>query len=120
MKDQILRISEKFWKAMEAADERSMREVAVPDCCFVHIGMTCELEKEIEFYTSGLFKPTKLIFHSKNAKIYGSTAVVITDCDYGLLLNGNPTTHHFAVTEVYTQLDDQWRLIQFSFTALVY
>ncbi len=43
-----------------------------------------------------------------------------TDCDYSLLLNGKETTHHFAVTEAYVQRDDSWRLIQFSFTVLVY
>ena len=28
------------------------------------------------------------------------------------------TTHHFAVTEVYVKQDGQWKLVQFSFTAL--
>lgn len=45
---------------------------------------------------------------------------MITDCDYGLLLGGKPTTHHFAVTEVYTKDGNDWKLVQFSFTALVY
>lgn len=120
MKKQVINTSDLFWKSMENADEAGMRALAVPDCTFVHIGVTCKLEKEIQFYTSGAFKPTELVFHSKDARIYGNTAVVVTDCDYSLLLGGNPTTHHFAVTEVYTLLDDQWKLVQFSFTALVY
>jgi ketosteroid isomerase-like protein len=120
MKDQVIKVSDKFWKAMENADEAGMRALAVPDCTFVHIGVTCELDKEIEFYTKGIFKPTKLVFHSKNARVYGDTAIVITDCDYSLLLGGKPTTHHFAVTEVYSLIDNEWKLVQFSFTALVY
>jgi len=120
MTNQVISISDKFWKAMETADEAGMRAYAAPDCTFVHIGITCELEKEIEFYASGLFKPTELVFHSKNARVYGDTAVVITDCDYGLLLDGKPTSHHFAVTEVYNKANEEWKLIQFSFTALVY
>ena len=120
MEDQIISISDKFWKAMETADETGMRSLAAPDCTFVHIGVICELDEEIEFYTRGLFKPTELVFHDKKARIYGDTAVVITDCDYGLLLDGKPTTHHFAVTEVYTLTDSEWKLVQFSFTALVY
>jgi len=120
MKNQVISTSDKFWAAMEAADEAGMRAYAVPDCTFVHIGVTCQLDKEIEFYTSGAFKPTELLFHSKDARVYGDTAIVITDCDYGLLLGGKPTTHHFAVTEVYSRIDDEWKLVQFSFTALVY
>lgn len=120
MTDQVINVSDKFWKLMEAADGAGMRALAAPDCTFVHIGVTCGLDKEIEFYTSGLFKPTELAFHSKNARVYGSTAIVITDCDYGLLLDGKPTTHHFAVTEAYSLIEGEWKLVQFSFTALIY
>lgn len=68
----------------------------------------------------GEFKPTEIKFNSQNVDIYGDTAVVITDCNYGLLLNGKPTTHHFAVTEVYSKSGEEWKLVTFSFIALVY
>lgn len=114
----VLDASEKFWTAMEAADEAGMRAVCDPGCTFVHIGMTCKLDDEIGFYTSGAFQPTELLFHGKSVDIFGDTAVVITDCDYSLLLGGMATTHHFAVTEVYARQADGWKLVQFSFTAL--
>ena len=120
MKNQVIAVSDAFWKAMESADEAGMRFHAAPDCTFVHIGITCQLDEEIEFYTKGIFNPTEMVFHSKDARVYGDTAIVITDCDYSLLLGGSPTTHHFAVTEAYHLTDGQWKLVQFSFTALVY
>ena len=40
--------------------------------------------------------------------------------ELSLFLGGQETTHHFAVTEVYSQSGDEWKLVQFSFTALVY
>ena len=86
MEEKILAASKAFWDAMEHADETGMRAAADPNCNFVHIGITCKLDKEIEFYTSGAFKPTDITFHSKKAEVFGggSTAVVLTDCDYGL------------------------------------
>ena len=39
MTNQVINVSDKFWAAMEAADEASMRILAVPDCTFVHIGV---------------------------------------------------------------------------------
>ncbi len=120
MKKQILAQSDAFWKAMETASEEDMRALAAPDCTFVHIGTTCGLEKEIGYYTNGLFQPTEILFHGKEAQVYGDTGVVITDCDYSLLLGGEPTSHHFAVTEVYHRFEEGWKLVQFSFTALVY
>lgn len=116
----ILETSQKFWQAMEHADEAGMREAADAGCRFVHIGATCGLDEEINCYTSGLFQPTEITLNSQKPQIFGDTAVVITDCNYGLLLNGEPTTHHFAVTEVYIQREGAWKLVQFSFTALVY
>lgn len=119
MEKQVLEVSKNFWKAMENADEKGMRLYANKNCQFVHIGITCGLDKEIEFYTSGAFKPTNITFHDQKVNIFNNTAVVLTDCDYALLLNGKETTHHFAVTEVYS-LEESWKLVQFSFTALVY
>ena len=120
MKEKVLETSKKFWDVMEHANEAGMRAIADPGCNFVHIGATCGLDEEIKAYTDGVFKPTEIVLNSQTANIYGDTAVVITDCNYGLLLGGKPTTHHFAVTEVYVNREDSWKLIQFSFTALVY
>lgn len=114
----VLDASGKFWTAMENADEAGMRSIADPNCTFVHIGMTCKLDEEIRAYTSGMFQPTEIVFHGQSVERYDDTAVVLTDCDYSLRLGGMNTTHHFAVTEVYVQREGQWRLIQFSFTAL--
>ena len=120
MEEKIIAASRKFWDAMEHANEVGMREVADKDCMFVHIGVTCGLDQEIGYYTSKKFEPTGVDFHSQNVTIHGDTAVVITDCDYSFLLEGKETTHHFAVTEVFVKKDGDWKLIQFSFTALVY
>lgn len=114
----VLDASRQFWAAMENADEAGMRAVADPSCTFVHIGMTCKLDEEIQAYTSGMFQPTEIVFHGQSVERYDDTAVVLTDCDYSLKLGGMNTTHHFAVTEVYVQREGLWRLIQFSFTAL--
>jgi hypothetical protein len=82
--EQLIELSQNFWHAMENADEEKMREYADSKCQFVHIGITCGLDKEIEFYTSGAFKPTSIEFHSQNATIFNNTAIVLTDCDYAL------------------------------------
>ncbi len=36
------------------------------------------------------------------------------------LIDGKPATHHFAATEVFHKQGKEWKLIQFTFTALVY
>ncbi len=117
--NEIIERSQDFWSAMEQADEEGMREIADENCTFVHIGMTCKLDEEIGYYTSGTFQPTEIVFHGQSVELFGDTAIVLTDCDYSLKLGGFTTSHHFAVTEVYTQQGEEWKLIQFSFTALV-
>ena len=120
VEEMVLEQSGKFWDALEAADTEGMRAVAVPSCMFVHIGVTCGLDEEIRCFTEKIFIPTGVKINSQTINVYGDTAVVITDCNYTLLLNNEETTHHFAVTEVYVRMDGAWKLVQLSFTALVY
>jgi ketosteroid isomerase-like protein len=120
MKQQAIEVSKKFWKALEAADAGTMRSLCDPNCYFVHIGGNCDLDREMQAFTDGVFQPTEIVLNQQDASVFGDTAIVITDCDYGLLLDGKPTTHHFAVTEVYQKQEEGLKLIQFTFTALVY
>lgn len=121
MKEKVLETSRAFWTALEKADTAGMEAVCDPSVTFVHIGVTCGLEEEMRCFTDKIFVPTDITIHKQDASLYGDCAIVINDLDYGLLLGGKPTTHHFAVTEVYIhQADDSWKMVQLSFTALVY
>ena len=120
VEEMVLEQSGKFWNALEAADTEGMRAIAAPSCMFVHIGATCGLEEEMRCFTDKVFVPTGVKINSQTTNVYGDAAVVITDCNYALLLNNEETTHHFAVTEVYIRMDGAWKLAQLSFTALVY
>lgn len=120
MKKDVLEVSNAFWDAMRHGDGAKMIELADPACEFVHIGANAGIQEEAKFYTDGIFKPTDITIRSQKVNLFGDTAVVITDCDYALLLDGKETSHHFVVTEVYIRRDDAWKLIQWSFTALVY
>lgn len=109
-----------FWKSLEKADTGGMRAVSHPECWFVHIGMSCGLDEEMEAFDKKLFQPTKIDIHGQEVREWGDTAICMTDVDYSLLLGGKETTHHFMTTEVYQNRDGEWMLIQFTFTALVH
>lgn len=57
--DQVLNLSKKFWKGLEAADVEAMRSVCDPDCYFVHIGGNCDLDKEMNAFAEKIFQPQK-------------------------------------------------------------
>ena len=120
MKEKALAQSRAFWTALEKADVDGMRAVADPKCMFVHIGVTCGMDEEMRCFTDKIFVPTKVVINSQQAQVFGDTSIVITDCNYSLLLGGKETTHHFAVTEVYIAGNSECKLVQLSFTALVY
>ena len=120
MKDKVLKLSQTFWAGLEKADTAVMRSVCDEKCFFVHIGGNADLDREMEFFDKKVFQPTDIVLHSQEVRLFKDTAVVISDVDYGLLLGGQPTTHHFTTTEVFLRQNDVWKMIQFTFTALVH
>lgn len=119
MNEETKALSQKFWQALEKSDTKTMRSIASPDCYFVHIGGNCDLDKEMDAFDTKAFQPTKITLHNQKVMDHGNTSIVVSDVDYGLLLDGKPTTHHFMTTEVFVK-DKEWKLVQFTFTALVY
>ena len=118
--ERAIKQSRLFWDAMEKSDTDTMRSICDPGCFFVHIGGNADLDKEMEGFEKKIFQPTEITIHGQEVKTFGDTAVVISDVDYGLLLGGKPTTHHFTTTEVFKKQNEEWKLIQFTFTALVH
>ena len=116
---QVLELSQKFWKGLESANTQQMRSVCDPKCYFVHIGGNFDLDREMKAFDEKLFQPTKVVINGQEEKNFGNVSIVISDVNYTLLLDGKETTHHFSTTEVFQLQGDQFKLIQFTFTALV-
>ena len=120
MEEKIIASSKEFWAALEKADAAGMQAFCDPTCFFVHIGGNCDLDREMEAFEKIIFQPTEIVIHSQEVHGFGDVQICLTDVDYGLLLGGNPTTHHFMVTEVWQKQGEEFKLIQFTFTALVH
>lgn len=119
MEEMIKQNSQKFWDAIRKRDVETMRNICDDRMQFVHIGGTCSLDQELKLFIDGVFQPTKITIHHQDQHGFGDIQILLTDCDYALLLNGKHTSHHFMVTEVYQKQDGLWKLIQLTFTALL-
>lgn len=119
METRMMELSAAFWKALEKRDTAAMRSICDPGIVFVHIGGNCDLEQEMKYFDDGVFMPTEVNIRKQEAREFGEVGIILTNCDYGLLLDGKETTHHFEVTEVYQKQGNGLKLIQFTFTALV-
>ena len=72
--DQVLNLSKKFWRGLEAADVETMRSVCDPLCYFVHIGGNCDLDKEMSAFSEKIFQPTEVVLNKPD---FGDIPVVI-------------------------------------------
>ena len=62
--DQVINLSKKFWKGLEASDVEAMRSFCDPACYFVHIGGNCDLDKEMKAFSEKIFQPTEVVLMS--------------------------------------------------------
>ena len=60
MQEKLFALSDAFWNAMKNRDGKTMYAIADPNCNFVHIGTNADLDKEVKYYTDGIFQPTDI------------------------------------------------------------
>lgn len=61
--EKLYALSDAFWNAMKNSDGETMYAIADPNCNFVHIGTNANLDKEVKYYTDGIFQPTDITVH---------------------------------------------------------
>ncbi len=84
-----------------------------------HMGGTWGKTQELATIKSGGIWYKKAVVYAVDARIFGSTAILLEDIDLQAAVGDHEVTNPFMVTEVYIQENGKWKLAQLTFSHLL-
>ena len=115
----IKRLSKEKWQWMSNKDVDKLSRLFDAKCDFVHKGGTWGTPRELEIIKSGFIWYKQAEVYSTSVKMFGNTAIVLNDIDLVAQVGANVVTNPFMVTEVYVFENNEWKMIQLTFSQLM-
>lgn len=83
---------------------------------FIHMSGTWKKQRELEVIETGSIWYKKADVHDVAVEMFGDTAIVWSRITLAAVVRGNEVSNEFTVTEIYQQLDNQWKMLSFTFS----
>lgn len=115
----IKRLSKEKWQWMASKDVDKLSRLFDARCDFVHKGGTWGTIRELEIIKSGFIWYKQAEVYSTSVKMIGNTAIVLNDIDLVAQVGENVVTNPFMVTEVYVYDNNDWKMVQLTFSQLI-
>jgi len=112
VEQEILTLStDKFrWKTTGNID--AVADLFDDELVFVHLNGHISTKREwIQELRTKHFVYNTITLQEASAKVYGTTAVLVGKARFSVTMNGSRGTYNLVYTEVYTQKDGQWKLV---------
>ena len=116
---ELLQLSRDKWQWMADQDADRLAGLFHEQAKFVHMGGSWGKEREVEVIRSGGIHYKRADIRNESVEVIGHTGIVLSNIKLLAVVGGNEVTNPFEVTEVYTQVDGQWKLASLSFTRLL-
>ena len=115
---EILTLSGNLWKWMADKNADQLEALFHDNAMFVHMGGAWGKKQEVGIVRSGMIHYKHADIKDTSVHFADNTAIVLTDMNLLAVVGGNEVTNHFMVTEVYANINGEWKLASLSFTKL--
>ena len=115
---QVLDLSKTKWDWMADKKVDALENLFDNKAMFTHMGGTWGKTQELATISSGGIWYKKSFVYATDVRLFGSTAVVLSDMDLVAVVGGHEVTNPFMVTEVYIKESGKWKLAQLTFSHL--
>ena len=115
----IKQLSKDKWQWMANKDADKLAYLFDEKCEFVHMGGTWGKAREVDIIKAGFIWYKQAEVYSTSVKMFGNTAIVLNDIDLVAQVGANVVTNPFMVTEVYVFENNEWKMIQLTFSQLM-
>lgn len=117
--EQIIALSKQKWEWMAEKNVAELEKLFHEKSVFVHMGGSWGKEREINIIRGGGIHYKKADIHEVSVEVIDDTAILLNRITLLAVVGGNEVTNPFEVTEVYKQVDGEWKLGSLSFTKLM-
>ena len=116
---QVLDISKTKWDWMADKNVDSLTTLFDNRAMFTHMGGTWGKTQELATIKSGGIWYKKAFVYETDVRVFGGSAVVLSDMDLVAVVGPHEVTNPFMVTEVYVKEGGKWKLTQLTFSHLL-
>ena len=118
VEQEIINLSKEKWQWMA---DKNVDELAVlfdDRSKFVHMSGSWKKERELEIIETGSIWYKQADVHDVAVEIFGDTAILWNRITLLAVVRGNEVSNEFTVTEVYKEIEDDWKLLALTFSSV--
>ena len=116
---EVINLSNMKWDWMADKKVDTLESLFDDKAMFTHMGGTWGKAQELATIKSGGIWYKKAFVYEVDVRIFGKTAVVLEDMDLQAVVGAREVTNPFMVTEVYSNENGKWKLVQLTFSHLL-
>lgn|SRR5690606_715621 len=114
----VREISQAKWQWLSDKDVKKLENLFHEKSKFVHMSGTWKKDRELEVVESGRIWYKKADVHDVAVELFGDTAIVWSRITLDAVVGGNEVSTQFTVTEVYQNIDSEWKMLDLTFSSV--
>ncbi|WP_434084134.1 nuclear transport factor 2 family protein [Fodinibius sediminis] len=118
VEQEIRNLSKQKWQWMADKNVDKLATLFHDKSKFVHMSGTWNKDRELEIINSGSIWYKNADVHEVAVEIVGNTAILWNRITLVAVVRGNEVSNEFTVTEVYKQEENDWKLLDLTFSSV--
>lgn len=115
---ELIDLSRQKWQWMAEKNVDALATLFHDRSKFVHMSGTWNKDTELDIIKSGSIWYKKADVHDVAVEVFGNTAILWNRITLLAMVRGNEVSTEFTVTEVYEKLDEDWKLLDLTFSSV--
>ena len=118
VEQEIADLSKTKWQWMADKNVDDLATLFHDQSRFVHMSGTWGKDREVEIIRSGSIHYKQADVHEFVVEVFGDTAILWNRITLLAEVRGNEVSNEFTVTEIYKKVDDDWKLLDLTFSSV--
>ncbi|MFH6768801.1 nuclear transport factor 2 family protein [Gaetbulibacter aquiaggeris] len=115
---EIINISKEKWQWMADKNVDELAKLFDEESKFVHMSGTWKKDRELEIIKTGSIWYKNADVRDVAVEIFGKTAILWNRITLIAVVRGNEVSNEFTVTEIYQKQEDDWKLLDLTFSSV--